>query len=216
MPLLLDTHVWLWATMAPERLNVVARIAIETQTELVLFVGSLWEMAIKIASGKLRIVIRPEHALAAAASPAPPAQEQHEYRGQSCLPGSESIVARQGALAARIAVGLAESVAMRLAPTVSASSCPRSLTPAGSPWGSGVGAFGQGRGAGRECRDCPAARLLVAANHAERPSLAGRGVESRVSRPGSALGTRTARAGHSPGAGQRCAGPGCCIITPSG
>lgn len=88
MRLLLDTHVWLWATMDPERLGDAARSAIETETELVLSVASLWEMAIKHAAGKLRIdgnlasfrqtvsrmhgselVIRPEHALAAAALP---------------------------------------------------------------------------------------------------------------------------------------------------
>ena len=88
MRLLLDTHIWLWAAMEPERLNPAIRTAIETETELVLSVASLWEMAIKHAAGKLRIegnlesfrltvtqmrgtelVIRPEHALAAAALP---------------------------------------------------------------------------------------------------------------------------------------------------
>jgi PIN domain nuclease of toxin-antitoxin system len=34
MQLLLDTHVWLWATMEPERLNATARSAIETETAL--------------------------------------------------------------------------------------------------------------------------------------------------------------------------------------
>jgi len=88
MRLLLDTHIWLWAVMEPERLNPAIRTAIETEVELVLSVASLWEMAIKHAAGKLRIegnletfrltvtrmrgtelVIRPEHALAAAALP---------------------------------------------------------------------------------------------------------------------------------------------------
>ena len=88
MRLLLDTHIWLWAVMEPERLNPAVRTAIETETELVLSVASLWEMAIKHAAGKLRIegnletfrltvaqmrgtelVIRPEHALTAAALP---------------------------------------------------------------------------------------------------------------------------------------------------
>jgi len=88
MRLLLDTHIWLWAVMEPERLNPPIRTAIETEIELVLSVASLWEMAIKHAAGKLRIegnletfrltvtrmrgtelVIRPEHALAAAALP---------------------------------------------------------------------------------------------------------------------------------------------------
>ncbi len=88
MRLLLDTHVWLWAAMEPERLNAAARNAIETEPELVLSVASLWEMGIKLAAGKLRLegnldtfrltvaqmrgtelVIRPEHALAAAILP---------------------------------------------------------------------------------------------------------------------------------------------------
>ena len=88
MRLLLDTHVWLWAMMEPERLNAVARHSIEREAELILSVASIWEMAIKQASGKLRIegrlegfrrsvrqmngtelAIRAEHALAAAALP---------------------------------------------------------------------------------------------------------------------------------------------------
>jgi len=88
MRLLLDTHIWLWAVMEPERLNPAIRTAIETEVELVLSVASLWEMAIKYAAGKLRIegnletfrltvtrmrgtelVILPEHAIAAAALP---------------------------------------------------------------------------------------------------------------------------------------------------
>ena len=83
MRLLLDTHIWLWAVMEPERLNPAIRTAIETEVELVLSVASLWEMAIKYAAGKFRIegnletfrltvtrmrgtqlVIRPEHAIA--------------------------------------------------------------------------------------------------------------------------------------------------------
>ena len=55
MRLLLDTHVWLWAMMEPERLNAVARHSIEREAELILSVASILEMAIKQASGKLRI-----------------------------------------------------------------------------------------------------------------------------------------------------------------
>jgi PIN domain nuclease of toxin-antitoxin system len=55
MRLLLDTHVWLWAVMEPERLNSATRSAIEVEPELVLSVASLWEMAIKLAAGKLRV-----------------------------------------------------------------------------------------------------------------------------------------------------------------
>jgi PIN domain nuclease of toxin-antitoxin system len=88
MRLLLDTHVWLWTMMEPERLNAQARHSIEREAELMLSVASIWEMAIKQAVGKLRIdgglegfrrsvrqmngtelAIRAEHALAAAALP---------------------------------------------------------------------------------------------------------------------------------------------------
>lgn len=88
MRLLLDTHIWLWAVTEPERLTTTIRNAIETEPELVLSVASLWELAIKHAAGKIRIegsletfrqtvtqmrgtelVIRPEHALTAAALP---------------------------------------------------------------------------------------------------------------------------------------------------
>ena len=88
MRLLLDTHVWLWAMMDPERLNAEARQSIEREAELILSVASIWEMAIKQAAGKLRIdgglegfrssvrqmngtelAIRAEHAIGAAALP---------------------------------------------------------------------------------------------------------------------------------------------------
>jgi PIN domain nuclease of toxin-antitoxin system len=55
MRLLLDTHVWLWAVTNPERLNSASRDAIESATELVFSVASLWEIAIKHAAGKLRL-----------------------------------------------------------------------------------------------------------------------------------------------------------------
>lgn len=56
MRLLLDTHVWLWWQMAPERLdeNVRGRIAAPT-SEVLLSTVSTWEMAIKIAAGKLQL-----------------------------------------------------------------------------------------------------------------------------------------------------------------
>ena len=88
MRLLLDTHVWLWTMMEPDRLNPEARQSIEREAELILSVASIWEMAIKQVAGKLRIdggleglrnavrqmsgtelAIRAEHALAAAALP---------------------------------------------------------------------------------------------------------------------------------------------------
>ncbi|AVH62048.1 type II toxin-antitoxin system VapC family toxin [Nostoc sp. 'Peltigera membranacea cyanobiont' N6] len=54
MKLLLDTQCWLWWFTQPELLNeaAIAHIADETN-ELWLSVGSIWEMGIKVAIGKL-------------------------------------------------------------------------------------------------------------------------------------------------------------------
>ena len=54
MRLLLDTHVFLWWAEAPERLREVHLEAIEHQaSEVCLSVVSVWEMAIKIGTGRL-------------------------------------------------------------------------------------------------------------------------------------------------------------------
>ena len=56
MKLLLDTHAWLWWQMAPERLSKAAREAIGAKENDVFFSAvSSWEMAIKIAAGKLQL-----------------------------------------------------------------------------------------------------------------------------------------------------------------
>jgi PIN domain nuclease of toxin-antitoxin system len=89
LKLLLDTHVWLWAMVSPERLNQATRTAIADPTnEAWLSVASAWETAIKRALGKLaldpallvdvsiqqlRIQVLPialDHALEAASLPA--------------------------------------------------------------------------------------------------------------------------------------------------
>lgn len=56
MRLLLDTHVWLWWQMAPQRLSPKAIDAIAAN-DAVVFLSSVstWEMAIKIAAGKLQL-----------------------------------------------------------------------------------------------------------------------------------------------------------------
>ena len=61
MRLLLDTHVFLWAASAPERLSDEARIAIE-DTASVVFVSSAvgWEIAIKYSLGKLTLPTDPQ------------------------------------------------------------------------------------------------------------------------------------------------------------
>lgn len=54
MRLLLDTHIFLWWAEAPERLRAPQREAIESQaSEVYLSVASIWEMAIKIGTGRL-------------------------------------------------------------------------------------------------------------------------------------------------------------------
>lgn len=56
MILLLDAHVLLWAVSDPARLPATVRGAIESpQNDVVVSAGSIWELEIKHAVGKLRI-----------------------------------------------------------------------------------------------------------------------------------------------------------------
>ena len=56
MRILLDTHVWLWTTLMPERLSPHASSLLETsEHELYLSAASAWEIAIKYSRGKLRL-----------------------------------------------------------------------------------------------------------------------------------------------------------------
>ena len=56
MRILLDTHVWLWMVMAPDRLSAAARrLVSSSDTERVLSAASTWEMAIKYRLGKLKL-----------------------------------------------------------------------------------------------------------------------------------------------------------------
>jgi PIN domain nuclease of toxin-antitoxin system len=59
--LLLDTHVWLWAVLEPDRLAHAAREAIENSRHaLLVSAGSAWEIAIKHALGKLPLPEPPD------------------------------------------------------------------------------------------------------------------------------------------------------------
>jgi PIN domain nuclease of toxin-antitoxin system len=61
MRLLLDTQVWLWMVVAPERLSPAARrLVVSEDNELVLSAVSSWEIAIKHALGKLQLPGNPE------------------------------------------------------------------------------------------------------------------------------------------------------------
>jgi PIN domain nuclease of toxin-antitoxin system len=54
--ILLDTHVWIWMTMAPERLSKHARRHIQKEkNELLLSAASAWEISIKWTLGKLTL-----------------------------------------------------------------------------------------------------------------------------------------------------------------
>ena len=56
MRVLLDTHAFLWAVNDSPQLSTSARSLIEDSgTELLLSVASLWEIAIKLSTGKLRL-----------------------------------------------------------------------------------------------------------------------------------------------------------------
>jgi PIN domain nuclease of toxin-antitoxin system len=56
MRLLLDTQVWLWMVVAPDRLSPAARRFVSSEeNELVLSAASSWEIAIKHAIGKLKL-----------------------------------------------------------------------------------------------------------------------------------------------------------------
>lgn len=54
MKVLLDTHVFLWALLEPERLSKTAKRLLEDlQTEILLSAASAWEIATKHRLGKL-------------------------------------------------------------------------------------------------------------------------------------------------------------------
>jgi PIN domain nuclease of toxin-antitoxin system len=51
---LLDTHIWLWMLVDPQRLSsAVSRVASDPSSELLLSAASAWEIAIKHRLGKL-------------------------------------------------------------------------------------------------------------------------------------------------------------------
>lgn len=57
MPLLLDTSSFLWFVAGSDKLSGKAKELMEDfDNELVLSVGSLWEMAIKVSIGKLEML----------------------------------------------------------------------------------------------------------------------------------------------------------------
>jgi PIN domain nuclease of toxin-antitoxin system len=56
MRLLLDTHVWLWMSEAPDRLSPAARrLVASPRNERYVSAATAWEIAIKYRAGKLRL-----------------------------------------------------------------------------------------------------------------------------------------------------------------
>ena len=56
MRVLLDTQVWLWMRAAPQRLSAHAqKIIMAERNELLLSAATPWEIAIKVAAGKLML-----------------------------------------------------------------------------------------------------------------------------------------------------------------
>jgi PIN domain nuclease of toxin-antitoxin system len=56
LKILLDTHVWLWMQAEPDKFGAVARDLIEdARNELLFSAASVWEIAIKVQAGKLRL-----------------------------------------------------------------------------------------------------------------------------------------------------------------
>lgn len=77
MRLLLDTQVWLWMLMDPDRLSTEGRTAIlAAENELLLSAASTWEIAIKHGLGKLHLpgpaeVVIPDMMIATQVTPLP-------------------------------------------------------------------------------------------------------------------------------------------------
>jgi len=55
MRLLLDTHVWIWMLMAPERLGDARSVVEDPATRVLLSSVSTWEISIKVSAGRLTL-----------------------------------------------------------------------------------------------------------------------------------------------------------------
>ncbi len=61
MRLLLDTQCWLWMQAAPERFSAPARALLDDPDNVLLLSPvSAWEIASKVAAGRLRLPVPPE------------------------------------------------------------------------------------------------------------------------------------------------------------
>ena len=55
MRLLLDTHIFLWANQSPDRLGPWREVVADAGNELLFSAASSWELAIKVAIGRLEL-----------------------------------------------------------------------------------------------------------------------------------------------------------------
>ena len=60
MKLLLDTHIFLWFIDDSPLLSAKGKALLEADNELLLSIGSLWEIAIKLCLGKLTVAMPTE------------------------------------------------------------------------------------------------------------------------------------------------------------
>ena len=75
--LLLDTEAFIWWDANDRRLGIRARAVIQDAAEVYVSAASAWEIAIKVALGKLRTTRRPSRALADSAFRELPVRFQH-------------------------------------------------------------------------------------------------------------------------------------------
>jgi len=55
MKIIIDTHTFLWFINESPKLSVTIKTLIEADTDLLLSVASLWEIAVKVSIGKLNL-----------------------------------------------------------------------------------------------------------------------------------------------------------------
>ena len=55
MKILIDTHIFLWFINNDPQLSLTAKTLLESDVELLLSVASLWEIAIKVGTGKMTL-----------------------------------------------------------------------------------------------------------------------------------------------------------------
>lgn len=86
--LLLDTHVWLWWQANDSRLGVITRQLLANASEVHVSAASVWEIAIKVALGKLTLPADAdvEAELSACGFLALPVQIVHANQVRSLLP----------------------------------------------------------------------------------------------------------------------------------